>query len=62
MLRRPVLNTNNDNPSDKYELDFPKIGGQASAPIYSGDDVLGAIALYSRQPGQLDEDDLSLLD
>jgi GAF domain-containing protein len=41
---------------------MPKIGGQASAPIFSGDEVLGAIALYNRQPGKLDENDLSLLE
>jgi len=62
LLRRPILNTNNDNPSDQYDLDFPKIGGQASAPIFIGDQVLGAIALYSSQSGQLDENDLTLLE
>jgi GAF domain-containing protein/HAMP domain-containing protein len=62
LLRRPILNTNNDDPSDQYELDLPKVGGQASAPIFVGDQVLGAIALYSRQSGRLDENDLSLLE
>ncbi|MFZ0544512.1 MAG: GAF domain-containing protein [Candidatus Promineifilaceae bacterium] len=60
--RKPILNTNNDDPSDRYDLDFPKVGGQASAPIIVGDEVLGAIALYSRQSGRLDENDLSLLE
>src|SRR5690606_37243575 len=62
LLRKPILNSYNDDPSDKYDLDFPRVGGQASAPILAGDNVLGASALYSRRPGKLDENDLSLLE
>lgn len=62
LLKRPILNTNNDNPGDQYDLDLPNIGGQAAAPIFTGDEVLGAIALYSQLSGHLDENDLSLLE
>lgn len=62
LLRRPILNTTNDDPSDQYDLDFPRVGGQAAAPIFIGGQVLGAIALYSHESGRLDENDLSLLE
>ncbi len=62
LMKRPILSATNDNPSDQYEIDMPQVGGQAAAPIFTGEDVLGAIVVYSRHPGQLDETDLSLLE
>ena len=62
LLRKPILQSDEVAAGDLYDLDFPKVAGRASAPILIGDDVAGAIVLYSTQPGQLDENDLSLLE